>query len=145
MQKEKILVCDNSTTFLKMFKRKFKEEFDFFEESLLNESEKKEFDHIVYVINDRKELLNFLSQKRSELHALVCLFDIQLYRSASFLEETYNFILFDESKTRTEILKELKKFFSSKLDFKSDRKTFKPSKDSLKKFQEYYRAMYFLM
>lgn len=145
MQKKKVLVCDDSATFLKMFKRKFKDELDFFEESLLNEKEKKEFEHIIYVINDRKELLNFLSQKKSESHALVCLFDIQLYRSASFLEETYNLILFDESKTRTEILKELKKFFSSKLDFKSDRKSFKPSKVSQKKFLEFYKAVYFLM
>ncbi|MNK82606.1 hypothetical protein D3C87_1023850 [compost metagenome] len=145
MQKEKVLVCDNSATFLKMFKRKFKEEFDFFEASLLNEIERKEFDHIIYVINDKKELLNFLSQKKNESHALICLFDIQLYRSISFLEETYNFILFDESKTRTEILKELKIFFSSKLDFKSEKKSFKSSRVSQKRFLEYYKAIYFLM
>ncbi|WDF66354.1 hypothetical protein [Flavobacterium sp. KACC 22763] len=145
MQKEKVLVCDNSATFLKMFKRKFKEEFDFFEELLLNDRRRKEFDHVIYVINDRKELLNFLSQKKNDSHALVCLFDIHLYRSISFLEETYNFILFDESKTRTEILKELKKFFRSKLDFTSEKESFKSSKVSRKRFLEYYKAIYFLM
>jgi hypothetical protein len=145
MQKEKVLVCDNSATFLKMFKRKLKEEFDFFEELLLNDKGRKEFDHVIYVINDRREFLSFLSQEKKESHALVCLFDIHLYRSISFLEESYNFILFDESKTRTEILKELKKFFRSKLDFKSERESFKSSRVSQERFLEYYKAIYFLM
>ncbi|KAF2333897.1 hypothetical protein [Flavobacterium nitrogenifigens] len=127
-----------------MFKRRFKEEFDFYEDSFFEETEKKS-DRIVYVIYNHSELLNFLSHGKRGANTLVCLFNIQFYRSLSFLEVTNNLILFDESKTRTEILKELKLFFSGKSEYKEEKKSFKPSKDFLKKFQEYYRAMYFLM
>jgi len=127
-----------------MFKRRFKEEFDFYEDSFFDETEKKS-DRIVYVIYNHSELLNFLSHGKRGANTLVCLFNIQFYRSLSFLEVTNNLILFDESKTRTEILKELKLFFSGKSEYKVEEKSFKPSKDFLKKFQEYYRAMYFLM
>lgn len=145
MQKKQVLVRDNNGVFLKMFKRRFKEDFDFFEESLLYENERKEFDHIIYAIYDRKELLNFLSQEKNEPNVLVCLFNVQFYRSVSFLEVTNNFILIDESKTRNEILKELKVFFRKKLDQKAENKSFMPLNISKTKFQEYYKAMYFLM
>ncbi len=145
MQKKQVLVYDNNGVFLKMFKRRFKEEFDFFEESLLFENEKKEFDHIVYAIHDRKELLNFLSQEKNEPNVLVCLFNVQFFRSVSFLEVANNFILIDESKTRNEILKELNAFFRKKLDHKTESKPFIASKISKTKLQEYYKAMYFLM
>ncbi|KAF2327875.1 hypothetical protein [Flavobacterium ginsenosidimutans] len=145
MQKKQVLVYDNNGVFLKMFKRRFKEEFDFFEESLLFENEKKEFDHIVYAIHDRKELLNFLSQEKNEPNVLVCLFNVQFFRSVSFLEVANNFILIDESKTRNEILKELNAFFRKKLDHKTENKPFIASKISKTKLQEYYKAMYFLM
>ncbi|WP_125723063.1 hypothetical protein [Flavobacterium ustbae] len=144
MQKEKVLVFDSKDTFLKMFKRRFKENFDFIEESFFDKKEK-EFDRIVYVIYNHSELLNFLSNGKRGTNILVCLFNVQFYRSLSFLEETNNLILFDELKTRTEIVVELKNFFSSKLDQKQEEKSFKPSQISQKKFQDYYRAMYFLM
>lgn len=73
------------------------------------------------------------------------LFNLQFYRSLSFLEGTNNFILFDESKTRTEILKELKAFFDNKLDSNTIKKSLLPPNVSYRKFQEYYKAMYFLM
>ncbi|WP_433831772.1 hypothetical protein [Flavobacterium anhuiense] len=144
MAKKKVLVFDSKGIFLKMFKRRFKDQFEFIEDSFLHETVK-ESDRIVYVIYNHNELLQFLSQGKKEANTLVCLFNVQFYRSLSFLEVTDNVMLFDESKTRTEILKELKKFFNSKLDFKTDKKKFMPSKISQRKFQEYYRAMYFLM
>ncbi|WP_343706726.1 hypothetical protein [Flavobacterium sp.] len=144
MENEKVLVFDSKGVFLKMFKRRFKEEFHFIEGSFFEESEQIS-DRIVYVIYNHSELLNFLSNGKRGANILVCLFNVQFYRSLSFLEVTNNLLLFDESKTRTEILKELKQFFSGKYEYKGEKKTFKPSKDSLKKFQEYYRAMYFLM
>lgn len=143
MQKEKVLLFDSKGAFLKMFKRRFKEEFDFIEDSFFDQNEKK-FDRIVYLIYTHSELLNFLSDGKKGSNVLVCLFNVQFYRSLSFLEVTNNLMLFDESKTRTEILKELKKFFSIKLDLKTEKKTLKLS-NSQKKFHEYYKAMYFLM
>lgn len=144
MQNEQVVVFDSQGVFLKMFKRRFKEEFDFIEDSFFDKTEKKS-DRTVYVIYNHSELLNFLSHGKRGANVLVCLFNVQFYRSLSFLEVTNNLLLFDESKTRTEILKELKQFFSGKSEYKEEKKAFKPSKDSLKKFQEYYRAMYFLM
>lgn len=144
MAKKKVLVFDSKGVFLKMFKRRFKDQFEFIEDSFLHETVK-ESDRIVYVIYNHNELLQFLSQDKKEANTLVCLFNVQFYRSLSFLEVTDNVMLFDESKTRTEILKELKEFFNSKLDFKMDKKKFISSKISQRKFQEYYKAIYFLM
>ncbi|MBO9586342.1 MAG: hypothetical protein J7574_19435 [Flavobacterium sp.] len=144
MKKEKVLVFDSKGAFLKMFKRRYKETFDFIEDSFFNETVK-EADRIVYVIHNHSELLNFLSHGKKGSNILVCLFNTQFYRSLSFLEVTKNLMLFDESKTRTEILKELNTFFNSRLEFKIENKSFRTSKISQKKFQEYYKAMYFLM
>ncbi|KAF2340253.1 hypothetical protein [Flavobacterium tistrianum] len=145
MKKEKVLIFDSNGTFLKMFKRRFKEELDFIEDSFFDEIVAKEFDRIVFVIHNHNELLNFLAQEKRGANILVCLFNVQFYRSLSFLEGTNNFILFDESKTRPEILKELKAFFDNKLNPTSIKKPFLPPKISQKKIQEYYKAMYFLM
>lgn len=128
-----------------MFKRRFKEELDFLEDSFFDETAAKEFDRIVFVIHNHSELLNFLAQENRDSNVLVCLFNLQYYRSLSFLEGTNNLILFDESKTRPEILKELKTFFNRKSDFKVTKKPLLSSKNSQRKFQEYYKAMYFLM
>jgi len=145
MEKKRVLVSDSQGAFLKMFKRKFKEEFDFIEDSFFNRKETKEFDHILLMIHNHNELLNFLALEKKESNVLVCLFNLQFYRSLSFLAETNNLILFDESKTRNEILKELKTFFETKSDSKTSKTPFLPLKFSQKKVQEYYKAMYFLM
>ncbi|EJG00205.1 MULTISPECIES: hypothetical protein [Flavobacterium] len=145
MQKEKVLVFDSKGIFLRMFKRRFKEEFDFVENSFFDKTVTTESDRIVFVIHNHNELLNFLSQEKRGSNVLVCLFNLQFYRSLSFLEGTNNFILFDESKTRTEILKELKAFFDNKLDSNTIKKSLLPPNVSYRKFQEYYKAMYFLM
>jgi len=145
MKKEKVLVFDSKGVFLKMFKRRFKEELDFIEDSFFDGTTAKEFDRIVFVIHNHNELLNFLGQEKRGANILVCLFNVQHYRSLSFLESTNNFILFNESKTKPEILKELKVFFDNTLDSKSIEKPFLPPKISQRKMQEYYKAMYFLM
>jgi len=127
-----------------MFKRRFKEEFDFIEDSFFDKTAK-ECNRIVYVIYDHNELLKFLSEGQKGANILVCLFDVQFYRSLAFLEGTNNLILFDESKTRTEIVKELKNFFNKKSNSTVEKKPFMSLKTSQKKLQEYYRAIYFLM
>lgn len=143
--KEKVLVFDSKGTFLKMFKRRFKEELDFMEDSVFNQKVTKESDHVVFVIHNHNELLNFLSQEKRAPNVLVCLFNVQFYRSLSFLGGINNLILFDESKTRAEIFKELKAFFSVKLDSEAVKRTFIPTNVSQKKLQEYYKAMYYLL
>lgn len=127
-----------------MFKRKLKDEFEFSETSFIDQKEdlNNHYDRIIYVIHNREELLKFL-QEDKRINALVCLFDKQFYRSLSFLEAINNLILFDESKTSREIFKEIKLFLKKKLDYKNEKKSVLQS--SLTKFDEYYKAMYFLV
>ncbi|WP_428232284.1 hypothetical protein [Flavobacterium sp.] len=149
MEKGKILVRDNKRLFIKMFKRKFKEEFDFFEECFVckNENESKEFDRSIFVVYDKAELIEFFKLDKKGINVLVCLFDKQLYDSLSFLEEVKSFILLDSSKTRVEIIKELKLHFNSKSDVvpQLSEPKFPTSNILSTKFDTFYKALFFLM
>lgn len=120
MEKERVLVCDNKRFFLKMFKRKFKDEFDFYEDSfLLNKvNESKGFDRSIFIVYDKIELLEFLKIDKKNSKDLLCLFNKQLYDDISFFGEINNLISFDDSKTRKEIIKELKIYLNKTPDFK---------------------------
>lgn len=146
MQKERVLVRDNKGVFLKMFKRKLKDEFEFHEKLFFDHSEKevKPYDRIVYVVYSKEELLGFL-QENKRPNVLVCLFNKQFYASLAFLDVINNLILFDESKTSREIFKELKTFFKKKLDFTNEKVSLSELQMPNVKSQEYYKAMYFLM
>ena len=111
MEREKVLVRDNKGIFLKMFKRKFKNEFNFFENSFLidNENDYKDFDRSIFVVYNKSEMIDYLKLEKKGSNVLVCLFDKKLYTSLAFLQEINNLILLDESKTKPEIVKETKK------------------------------------
>ncbi|KAF2329819.1 hypothetical protein [Flavobacterium daemonense] len=148
MEKEKVLVRDNKGVFLKMFKRRFKDEFDFSEElfSLTNENYSKKFNRSIFVVYDKTELLEFLKIEKKGLHVLVCLFNKQLYGSLSFLNDMSNLIVLDNAKTRSEIISELKSHFKKNLiGTKKQEEVF--SSDSIfeTRFQNLYKAMFFLM
>ncbi|MDP5199130.1 hypothetical protein [Flavobacterium sp. DG2-3] len=119
MEKEKVLVRDNKGAFLKMFKRKFKEEFEFNENpSLINTKEEpSDFDRCIYVVYDNVEFIDFLKLDKKGTNVLVYLFNEKLYNSVSFLEELGNLMLLDGSKAKTEIIKDLKAYFNQKNDF----------------------------
>lgn len=145
MNKEKVLVHDNKGVFLKMFKRKLKDEFDFSEKSFFDQIEEtKKYDRIIYVVYDRQELLSFLQENTSS-NVLVCLFNKQFYRSLAFLEAMNSLILFDESKTSREIFKELRTFFRKKLEFRNEKMSLQYTTAMQKNFNEYYKALYYLM
>ncbi|WET02249.1 hypothetical protein [Flavobacterium sp. YJ01] len=129
-----------------MFKRKLKGEFEFLEKSINEESEEltNNYDRTIYVVYNKEELLSFL-QDDKRINTLVCLFDKQFYRSLSFLKAINNLILFDESKTSREIFKEVKQFLKKKLDYKNEKKSVLQPSISPTKFNEYYKAMYFLI
>ena len=149
MEKERVLVCDNKGIFLKMFKRRFKNEFDFFENSLLseNENEAAKFDRSIYVVYDKSELLEFLQLEKKGTNVLVCLFNKQLYDSLSFLQEVKSLILLDSSKTRIEIIKELKSHFKNKSDLVPETSEMKFAASNIMsiKFNNFYKALFFLM
>ena len=104
IKKEKVLVRDNKGVFLKMFKRKFKNEFEFSEDSFLleNESKPNNFDRSIFVVYDKAELLEFLKLEKKGTNVMVCLFNKQLHNSFSFFKDIKNLFLIDGSKTRTE-------------------------------------------
>lgn len=93
-----------------MFKRKFKDEFDFSEKSFLleNENDFKDFDRSIFVVYDKSEMIDYLKLEKKGSNVLVCLFNKQLYSSLAFLQEINNLILLDETKTKPDIVKDLK-------------------------------------
>jgi len=149
MEKERVLVCDNKGIFLKMFKRRFKNEFDFFENSLLSENanEAAKFDRSIYVVYDKSELVEFLQLEKKGTNVLVCLFNKQLYDSLSFLQEVKSLILLDSSKTRIEIIKELQSHFKNKSDLVPETSEMKFAASNIMsiKFNNFYKALFFLM
>jgi len=147
MQKEQILVRDRQRIFLKMFRRRFKEKFDFSEDTASKKNNVKVFDRVVYVIYDKLEVLDFLKESSKNKNVLVCLFNKQFYKSLSFLEEINSLILFDESKTRCEILKELESHFERKINITSEKENDPVTNSNLMQtqFHDYYKALFFLM
>ncbi|KFF03396.1 hypothetical protein [Flavobacterium reichenbachii] len=148
MEKERILVCDNKGTFLKMFKRKFKEEFDFSEHPLMFDCKNipEVFDHFVYVIYDKAELIHFLKNGNKAANGLLFLFDGQLYSNLFLLEEVNSLFLLDGTKTRIEIIKELKiHFHKSVTDSPVKSETQFINSNILEmQFKDYYKALFLL-
>jgi hypothetical protein len=102
-----------------MFKRKFKSDFEFSEDSFLldNDNESSDFDRSIFVVYDKAELLDFLRLERKGTNVMLFLFDKQLFSSLSFFKEIENLVLIDGSKSRTEIFKDLALYFKSKSEF----------------------------
>ena len=149
IKKEKVLVRDNKGVFLKMFKRKFKNEFEFSEDSFLleNESKPNNFDRSIFVVYDKAELLEFLKLEKKGTNVMVCLFNKQLHNSFSFFKDIKNLFLIDGSKTRTEIFKDLAVYFNSKSDFVPKIPDMKLSglNSSQMKFDNLQKALFFMM
>ncbi|MFD2942071.1 hypothetical protein [Flavobacterium notoginsengisoli] len=149
IKKEKVLVRDNKGIFLKMFKRKFKNEFEFSEESFLLQNEKKSkgFDHSVFVVYEYSELLDFFELDGINTNFMVCLFSKHLYNSLSRIEEIKDLILIDASKTKTEIFEDLKMCFknSSSIIPQFSNRGFSKSKMPKKQLEVLQRALYFMM
>ncbi|WP_291148581.1 hypothetical protein [Flavobacterium sp. UBA7680] len=110
---------DNQGVFLKMFKRKFKEEFEFSEDSFLleNGSKPKDFERSIFVVYDKSELIDFLKLEKKGTNVMVCFFNKHLHNSLLYFNEIKNLKLVDASKSRNELLKELKSYFKDTSDF----------------------------
>ncbi|MBF4466444.1 hypothetical protein [Flavobacterium sp. LC2016-12] len=132
-----------------MFKRKFKNEFDFSENSFLieNENDFKNFDRSIFVVYDKSEMIDYLKLEKKGANVLVCLFNRQLYGSLAFLQEINNLILLDESKTKPEIVKDLKAHFNNtpKSDEQISKSLFGSSAIFQTQFHNLYSALFFLL
>jgi len=120
MGKKNILICDNKKVFMKMFKRKFSNEFEFTDSAALDYTEDQmiNFDRVVLVIYNKFELIEFLKFYKKGTNMLVCIFNKKLYTDLIFLEDFNDLLLLDGSKTRNEIMNDLKSSFKNTLTFK---------------------------
>lgn len=111
---------DNKGIFLKMFKRKFKDKFEFSVKSFELEkgADSKGFDRSVYVIYNKAELTDFLKLEMQSSNCMVCLFDNQFYDSLSYFAEMNKIVLIDASKTKMELYKDLDSYFNTSSDSK---------------------------
>ncbi len=102
-----------------MFKRRFKEEFEFSEDSFLleNGSRPKDFERSIFVVYDKSELIDFLKLEKKGTNVMVCFFNKHLHNSLLYFNEIKNLKLVDASKSRNELLKELKSYFKDTSDF----------------------------
>jgi len=148
MEKERVLINDTKGLFLKMFKRKFKHEFDFYENCYSSkiQTESDNFDRFIFVVYNKQELIEFLKLEKKGTNVLACLFDKQLFSSLCFLEEIKNLILLDSAKTRTEIIKELKSHFKITSGCKSTaiKENYLNSAIPETQFYNFYKALFFL-
>lgn len=120
MEKKNILVCDNKKVFIKMFKRKFKNEFEFTDNAVLDENENgiANFDKLIFVVYNKFELIDFLKLYKKSTNVVVCIFNKNLYTGLIFLEDFNNLVLLDGSKTRKEIINDLRSSLIGTLGFK---------------------------
>jgi len=133
-----------------MFKRKFKDEFEFNETSFsgVNENESLNFDRCIYVVYNKTEFLDFLKLDKKGTNILVCLFNKQLYSSLTFLNDLKSLIMIDGTNNKAEIIKDLKLYFKEKTNFgmPTAPRVISQNLSSLKtKFSNFDKAVYFLM
>ena len=125
MKKKNILVCDNKKVFMKMFKKKFGHEFEFIDNAVLDQKQDniENFDKLVLVVYNKFELIEFLKLYKKATNILVCIFNKNLYIGLNFLEEFNDLVLLDGSKTRREIMIDLRSSCKSKPDFEQQFET----------------------
>lgn len=139
---------DNQGVFLKMFKRKFKEEFEFSEDSFLleNGSKPKDFERSIFVVYNKTELIDFLKLEKKGTNVMICFFDKHLHNSLLYFNEIKNLKLLDASKSRTELLKDLKSYFKDTSDFISKIPEIKFSNPAVyqSQFDSFQKALFFI-
>lgn len=120
MVKRTVLICDAKKVFVKMFKRKFSQEFEFIDNFILSEgkTEYENFDGLIVVIYNKLEVINFLKVYSKEKNVLVFVFNEQLFERLTFLEEFNGVSLLDGSKTRKELVEDLRSNLKKALNFR---------------------------
>ncbi|WP_281232917.1 hypothetical protein [Flavobacterium gelatinilyticum] len=146
-EKEKVLVRDNRGVFLKMFRRKFKDEVEFSEDSFLlkNNSKSADFDRSIFVVYEKEELIEFLKLGKNGSNVMLCFFDKQLYNSLVFIEGLKNFFIIDASKTRREIVLDLKMYFTDKSENTINKGKLGSTFSTLAQSADFQKALFFMM
>lgn len=146
MEKEKVLVRDDKGVFLKMFKEKLIDEFDFTESLFLmsKKAEIKNIDRFIFVVYNKQELIKFLKLDKKGSIVLVCLFDEKLRNNISFLEEISNLIVLDGYKTKRKIISDIKLHLKSSSNFKKPIADFDLPHSNISKVQyhSFFKSMF---
>lgn len=131
-----------------MFRRKFKDEVEFSEDSFLlkNKSKSKDFDRSIFVVYEKEELIEFLKLDKKGSNVMLCFFNKQLHSSLVFIEGIKSFFIIDASKTRREIVTDLKMYFTdksenNKIKMKNLGSTFNTKEQSA----DFQKALFFMM
>jgi hypothetical protein len=111
MKLEQILVYDKQHYFSRFLKYEFNKKINFKKvknNEDLNDIEKK-FSTVVFVIYSESDLLDFVKVYGKEVQILVCTYNQEILGK---MKNVSNIILLDTSKTKFEMVKELRNFFN---------------------------------
>lgn len=150
--KKKVLVFDNQSLFLRIFKNELVNEFTFSKGSglITNNLIKQNFNRYIYVVYNKIELIKFLNLDRPNgLVVLVCLFSRESYGTLSFLEEINSLVELRGYKSKKEIIMELKLHFENKhgfvVPFKISKEIEKNIYENDNKFNGFYKTLFLLI
>ncbi len=111
MQEKRVLIYDRRNSFFRMFRKKIKEEFGFCENILTNDGDISNYnDYLILVLYNKMDLADF-SKLCKRRNVLVCVFDSNLYLSLIFQEEFKNVFLLNGTKSKSELLEDLRIYF----------------------------------
>lgn len=123
MKRNRVLVHDKKNIFIKMFKKKFNDEFEFIDSNSLygNQNELKNFDNSIIAVYSKNELTHCLKSDNEKHAIIICLFDTPIDDNLIFWGEINNLLLLDGSKTKSEIIIDLRKHLQNRSTY--DQKT----------------------
>ena len=103
-----------------MFKKSFSNDFQFSTNLFLDENKIKpvNFDYFIFVIYDKEDLIECLKLHKEGSNALVCVFKKQMYTDLLFLEEMNDLILLDGSKSKKDLIADLKRSLNCNLNYR---------------------------
>jgi len=111
----KISVFDNKGFFLKMYKKKFKDQYDFDPDFYLpsGDNDFRTYCLVVVLYNDA-DLIEFLKLRQKGLNVILFVhYNKELFYNLVYLEETIGLAVLDASGTKMEIFKNLKNYFKN--------------------------------
>lgn len=111
LKKENVLIHDEKRVFLKLFKKELSNQFNFSENSVLDNDQSEESERYISVVYSKTELIDFLRVTPKGTNILVCLFNEELYDNGSFMQEINSLISLKKYETKPGIIREIQQHF----------------------------------
>lgn len=113
MTKRKLLVCDQKKSFCKMFRRNIKSDFEFYEHNWEKiKEEKNVYDFLIFVVYTEFELFQVVALYRKRKNIIIYIGNKFVLSNFNFSKEIGNLFFLDGSRSKSEILEQLKFYFS---------------------------------